>query len=106
MGVSLTGLSGVLTAVNILTTVATMRAPGMTMFRLPIFTWNMIVTSVLVLVSFPVLTAAGVMLFTDRHFDGHIFDANAGGVPVLWQHLFWFFGHPEVYILVLPTSGW
>ena len=105
VGVALTGVSGVLTAVNILTTVATMRAPGMTMFRLPIFTWNMIVTSVLVLVSFPVLTAAGVMLFADRHFGGHIFDATAGGVPVLWQHLFWFFGHPEVYILVLPYFG-
>jgi cytochrome c oxidase subunit 1 len=105
VGVALTGLSGVLTAVNILTTVSTMRAPGMTMFRLPIFTWNMIVTSVLVLVAFPVLTAAAVMLFADRHFGGHIFDAANGGVPILWQHLFWFFGHPEVYILILPYFG-
>ncbi len=105
VGVALTGLSGILTAVNILTTIATMRAPGMTMFRLPIFTWNMIVTSVLVLICFPVLTAAGVMLFADRHFGGHIFDAGGGGVPVLWQHLFWFFGHPEVYILILPYFG-
>ncbi len=101
----LTGLSGILTAVNILATVATMRAPGMTMFRLPIFTWNMIVTSVLVLIAFPVLTAAGAMLFADRHFGGHIFDPENGGVPILWQHLFWFFGHPEVYILILPYFG-
>jgi cytochrome c oxidase subunit 1 len=105
VGVALVGVSGILTAVNIITTVVTMRAPGMTMFRLPIFTWNMVVTSVLVLACFPVLTAAGVMLFADRHFGGHIFDASAGGVPILWQHLFWFFGHPEVYILVLPYFG-
>jgi cytochrome c oxidase subunit 1 len=105
VGVALVGLSGILTAVNIITTVVTMRAPGMTMFRMPIFTWNMVVVSVLVLACFPVLTAAGVMLFTDRHFGGHIFDASAGGVPILWQHLFWFFGHPEVYILILPYFG-
>jgi cytochrome c oxidase subunit I len=105
VGVALVGLSGILTAVNIITTVVTMRAPGMTMFRLPIFTWNMIVVSILVLACFPVLTAAGVMLFADRHFGGHIFDASAGGVPILWQHLFWFFGHPEVYILILPFFG-
>ncbi len=103
--VVLTGLSGVLTAVNILTTVFTMRAPGMTMFRMPIFTWNMVATSILVLMAFPVLTAAGAMLFADRHFGAHIFDEAAGGVPILWQHLFWFFGHPEVYILVLPYFG-
>lgn len=109
VAIALTGLSGILTAVNILATVTTMRAPGMTMFRLPIFTWNMIVTSILVLIAFPVLTAAGSMLFIDRHFGGHIFDANTidgvSGLPILWQHLFWFFGHPEVYILVLPYFG-
>lgn len=105
VGVALVGLSGILTAVNFLATVFTMRAPGMTMFRLPIFTWNMVVVSVLVLMCFPVLTAAGVMLFADRHFGGHIFDAANGGVPILWQHLFWFFGHPEVYILILPYFG-
>jgi cytochrome c oxidase subunit 1 len=77
----------------------------MTMFRMPIFTWDMLVTSFLVLIAFPVLTGAGVMLFADRHFGGHIFDANAGGVPILWQNLFWFFGHPEVYILILPMFG-
>ncbi|CAN5647223.1 cytochrome c oxidase subunit I [soil metagenome] len=105
LAIVLTGLSGVLTAVNIVATVISMRAPGMTMFRMPIFTWNMLVTSILVLIAFPVLTAAGAMLFVDRHMGGHIFDAANGGVPVLWQHLFWFFGHPEVYILVLPYFG-
>ena len=82
-----------------------MRAPGMTMFRMPIFTWNMLVISVLVLLAFPVLTAAMAMLFADRHLGAHIFDARAGGVPILWQHLFWFFGHPEVYIVALPYFG-
>jgi cytochrome c oxidase subunit 1 len=101
----LTGLSGVLTGVNIIATVLSMRAPGMTMFRMPIFTWNMVVTSVLVLIAFPVLTSAGAMLFADRHLGAHVFDPGGGGQPILWQHLFWFFGHPEVYILVLPFFG-
>ena len=104
-GVALTGLSGILTAVNIITTVITMRARRMTMFRMPIFTWNMLVTSLLVLLAFPVLTAAAVMLFADRHYGAHIFDVDAGGDALLWQHLFWFFGHPEVYILALPFFG-
>jgi cytochrome c oxidase subunit I len=82
-----------------------MRAPGMTMVRLPIFTWNMVVTSVLVLIAFPVLTSAGAMLFADRHLGAHVFEPSNGGQPILWQHLFWFFGHPEVYILVLPYFG-
>ncbi|HET6917956.1 MAG TPA: cytochrome c oxidase subunit I [Jiangellaceae bacterium] len=105
MGVALTGLSGILTAVNIVTTVVAMRAPGMRMFRLPIFTWNMLVTSVLVLIAFPVVSAAAIMLFSDRQFGSHIYDVDAGGSAILWQHLFWFFGHPEVYILVLPYFG-
>jgi len=105
MALVLTGLSGVLTGVNIVATVITMRAPGMTMFRMPIFVWNMLVTSVLVLIAFPVLTAACAMLFADRHFGAHVFDSSHGGQPILWQHLFWFFGHPEVYILVLPYFG-
>jgi len=104
-GVALVGVSGILTAINFLATVLTMRAPGLTMFRMPIFVWNMLVVSVLVLVCFPVLTAAGVMLFADRHFGGNIFNEANGGVPILWQHLFWFFGHPEVYILILPYFG-
>ena len=105
LAVVLTGFSAIFTAVNIITTVVTMRAPGMTMFRMPIFTWNMAVTSLLVLLAFPVLTAVGAMLFADRQFSGHIFDPAAGGSPILWQHLFWFFGHPEVYILALPFFG-
>ncbi len=105
IGLLLTGFSGVFTGINVITTVLTMRAPGMSMFRLPIFCWNMVVTSVLVLMAFPVLTAASVMLFADRHFGAHIFDPAAGGSPILWQHLFWFFGHPEVYILALPFFG-
>ncbi len=105
VGIALLGLAGVLTALNIIATVICMRAPGLTMFRLPVFTWNMLVTSLLILMTFPVLSAAGVMLFADRHLDAHIFDADHGGVPILWQHLFWWFGHPEVYILILPFFG-
>jgi cytochrome c oxidase subunit I len=105
IGVALTGISGILTAVNIVTTVVAMRAPGMRMFRMPIFTWNMLVTSVLVLIAFPVVSAAAVMLFSDRQLGSHIYDVDAGGSAILWQHLFWFFGHPEVYILVLPFFG-
>src|SRR6185437_10455581 len=105
VGLILTGFSAIFTAVNILATVFYLRAPGMTMFRLPIFTWDMIVTAILILVAFPVLTSALVMLWCDRHVGSHIFTLGGGGVPVLWQNLFWFFGHPEVYILVLPFFG-
>ena len=100
-----TGLATVLGAVNIITTIVTLRAPGMIMFRMPIFTWNMLVVSLLILLAFPVLTAALAMLYADRHLGSHFFDASAGGVPILWQHLFWFFGHPEVYIVALPFFG-
>jgi cytochrome c oxidase subunit I len=105
IAVVLTGLSGVLTAVNVVATVITMRAEGMTMFRVPVFTWNMLVVSLLVLIAFPVLTAGGAMLLADRHLGAHVFDPAHGGSAILWQHLFWFFGHPEVYILVLPYFG-
>jgi cytochrome c oxidase subunit I len=105
LGVALTGLSGIFTAINIVTTVFTLRAPGMVMFRLPIFTWNMVVTSFLVLLAFPTLTAALALLWADRHLGAHFYDVAGGGTPVLWLHLFWFFGHPEVYILVLPYFG-
>lgn len=101
----LTGFSAIFTGVNIVTTVFYLRAPGMTMFRVPIFTWNMLVVAILILIAFPVLTSALVMLFADRHFGTHIFEVQGGGVPVLWQHLFWFFGHPEVYIIALPYFG-
>jgi cytochrome c oxidase subunit I len=105
VGVVVTSTAGVLTAVNLVTTIFMLRAPGMTMFRMPIFCWNMLVTSVMVLLAFPVLTAALAMLFADRRLDAHIFDVSENGTPVLWQHLFWFFGHPEVYIIALPFFG-
>src|SRR5674476_134929 len=105
MALALTGFSAIFTAVNLVATVFYLRAPGMTMFRLPIFSWNMMVTGILILIAFPVLFAAVVLLFCDRHFGTHIFSVQGGGSPILWQHLFWFFGHPEVYILALPYFG-
>ncbi len=89
---------------NFITTIITMRMPGMTMFRMPIFVWNTLLTSVLVLLAFPVLAAALFALEVDRRLGAHIFDAANGGA-ILWQHLFWFFGHPEVYIVALPFFG-
>jgi cytochrome c oxidase subunit 1 len=103
-GLLLSGLGTILGAVNFATTIITLRAPGMTMFRLPIFTWNAFVTSILVLLVFPVLAAAFAALAADRHLGAHVFDAQNGGA-LLWQHLFWFFGHPEVYIVALPFFG-
>jgi cytochrome c oxidase subunit 1 len=104
MGLALTGFGTILGAVNFVTTIICMRAPGMTMFRMPIFTWNTLLTSVLVLLAFPVLAAALLALEADRRFGSQVFAAQNGG-PLLWQHLFWFFGHPEVYILALPFFG-
>jgi cytochrome c oxidase subunit 1 len=104
IGLSLGGLSTILGSVNFITTLLTMRAPGMTMFRTSIFTWTIFITSVLVLVAFPILTAALLGLFLDRNFDTMIFAPEYGGA-ILWQHLFWFFGHPEVYIIALPFFG-
>jgi cytochrome c oxidase subunit 1 len=104
MGLYLAGLGTILSAVNFISTVITMRAPGMTMFRMPIFTWNTLLTSVLVLIAFPILAGALLMLEADRVLGAHVFDAANGG-PILWQHLFWFFGHPEVYIIALPFFG-
>src|SRR6266516_1374457 len=104
MGLAIAGLSTILGGVNMITTVITLRCPGMTMFRMPIFTWNIMVTSVMVLLAFPILTAALLVLWADRHLVALVFDASNGG-PVLWQHLFWFFGHPEVYIVALPFFG-
>ncbi|MEV6102920.1 cytochrome c oxidase subunit I [Nocardia sp. NPDC051981] len=103
-GLAIGGLSTILGAVNMITTVACLRAPGMTMFRMPVFTWNIFVTSLMILVAFPPLTAAFIGLWVDRHLGGHIFDPATGGA-ILWQHLFWFFGHPEVYIIALPFFG-
>jgi cytochrome c oxidase subunit 1 len=104
LGLALSGFGTIMGAVNFITTIITMRAPGMTMFRMPIFTWNALVTSILVLMAFPVLAAALFGLAMDRVFGGHIYDAATDG-SLLWQHLFWFFGHPEVYIIALPFFG-
>jgi len=104
MGLYLAGLGTILGSVNFITTILTMRAPGMTMFRMPIFTWNILITSILALIVFPILAAALLALEADRALGAHIFDAANGG-PLLWQHLFWFFGHPEVYIIALPFFG-
>jgi cytochrome c oxidase subunit 1 len=104
MGLTLAGLGTILGGVNFVTTILCMRAPGMTMFRMPIFTWNILLTSMLVLLAFPVLAAALLVLEIDRKLGAQVFSANSGGA-ILWQHLFWFFGHPEVYIVALPFFG-
>ncbi|GAA3229842.1 cytochrome c oxidase subunit I [Actinocorallia longicatena] len=104
MGLALSGLGTILGGVNFVTTIICMRAPGMTMFRLPIFVWNILLTSLLVLMAFPILAAALLVLESDRKLGSHVFDAENGGA-LLWQHLFWFFGHPEVYIIALPFFG-
>ncbi|MFG1873639.1 cytochrome c oxidase subunit I [Sphaerisporangium sp. NPDC049003] len=104
VGLVMSGLGTILGAVNFITTIICMRAPGMTMFRMPIFTWNILLTSVLVLLAFPVLAAALLVLEIDRKLGAHVFRPENGGA-LLWQHLFWFFGHPEVYIIALPFFG-
>ena len=104
LGVGVGGIGTIVSAINMITTILCLRAPGMTMFRLPIFTWNIFVTSILALLIFPMLTAAALGVLYDRKLGGHIYDPANGGA-VLWQHLFWFFGHPEVYVLALPFFG-
>ncbi|WP_125777360.1 cytochrome c oxidase subunit I [Antribacter gilvus] len=103
-GLALAGFGTILGSVNFITTIITMRAPGMTMFRMPIFTWNTLVTSLLVLMAFPPLAAALFALGADRRLGAQVFNPENGGA-ILWQHLFWFFGHPEVYIIALPFFG-
>ena len=105
MAVILVGTSSILGAINFLVTVFRMRAPGMTLFRMPIMVWTIIVTSVLVLMATPVLTSALIMLFVDRNFGGSFFDPTTGGSAILWQNIFWFYSHPAVYIMVLPAMG-
>jgi cytochrome c oxidase subunit 1 len=105
VGLALTGLSSILGALNFIATIYGRRAPGMSMLRLPVFTWTVLVTSVLILFAFPAITGALAMLLLDRRFGAAFFDPAEGGSPILWQHLFWFFGHPEVYILALPFFG-
>lgn len=105
LGVLLASVSTILTAVNLTTTIFLLRAPGMTMWRVPIFTWEIVATAILILMAFPSLTAVMFMLLIDRHIGGHFFDPAYGGNPILYLHLFWFFGHPEVYVMILPYFG-
>jgi cytochrome c oxidase subunit 1 len=104
IGLIISGLGTILGGVNMVTTTLTLRAPGMTMFRMPLFTWAILITSLLVLMVFPILAAALCGVMADRQLGAHVFDSDTGGA-LLWQHLFWFFGHPEVYIVALPFFG-
>ena len=105
VGLLLASVSSIMTAINLVVTIFLYRAPGMTMWRIPIFSWEMVATSLLILMAFPPLAAVLLMLLMDRHIGGHFFDPQFGGSPILYQHLFWFFGHPEVYVMILPYFG-
>ncbi|HEX8938723.1 MAG TPA: cytochrome c oxidase subunit I [Candidatus Limnocylindrales bacterium] len=105
VGLTLIGTSSILGAVNFLVTIFKLRAPGMTLFRMPILVWTVLVTSVLVLMATPVFTSALIMLFIDRNYGGHFFDPATGGNAILWQNVFWFYSHPAVYVMILPAMG-
>jgi cytochrome c oxidase subunit 1 len=105
IGLVMVGTASILGSVNFIATIFKMRAPGMTLLRMPIFAWTVLVTATLILLATPVLTAGLIALFIDRNYGGSFFDPAAGGDPILWQHIFWFFGHPEVYIVILPAMG-
>jgi cytochrome c oxidase subunit I len=105
LGLVLIGTASILGAINFLVTIFKMRAPGMTLFRMPILVWTVLVTSVLVLMATPVFTSALIMLFIDRNYGGHFFDPSTGGNAILWQNVFWFYSHPAVYVMVLPAMG-
>jgi cytochrome c oxidase subunit 1 len=105
MGLQVLGVSSVVGSLNFIVTIINMRAPGMTMMRLPVFTWMTLITAFLIVLSFPAITIALIALMMDRSFGTSFFEVSNGGLPILWQHLFWIFGHPEVYILILPAMG-
>ncbi|HET7628827.1 MAG TPA: cytochrome c oxidase subunit I [Bacillales bacterium] len=105
LGLQIAGAGTLMGGINFLVTIVNMRAPGLTWMRLPMFTWSIFITSVLILFAFPALTIGLFLLFFDRLFGGNFFDPSAGGNPIIWEHIFWIFGHPEVYILILPAFG-
>jgi len=105
IGLQIAGIASLVSAANLIVTVLNMRAPGMTLFRMPVLTWMLLVTQFLLLFALPVITVALFLLMFDRLFDAQFFNPETGGDPLLWQHLFWIFGHPEVYIIILPSFG-
>src|SRR6185437_6292826 len=105
LGIQILGIASLAGGFNFIVTILNMRAPGMSLFRMPVFVWMSLVTSFLLIFAMPVLAVALFQLTFDRLFHANFFNASAGGTPLLWQHMFWIFGHPEVYILILPAMG-
>mgnify|MGYP003325555840 FL=1 len=105
VGLNVLGVASIAAGLNFIVTILNMRAPGMSMFKVPVFTWMTLITSVLIVLAMPILAVAGIQLMTDRVYGTHFFNSLGGGEPVMWQHIFWLFGHPEVYILILPAMG-
>ena len=105
VGLNILGVASIAAGLNFIVTILNMRAPGMGMFKIPIFTWMTLITSILIVLAMPILAVAGIQLQTDRVYGTHFFNSLGGGDPVMWQHIFWLFGHPEVYILILPAMG-